>query len=398
MSNKKVYLSYYNLSVLTFFFISLLFVYGRGVNFNAQLSEELALSKDSSKAPFLILSNIVLFFLKPGKSLFSFSYVRNYRLWGVYFLVLFFLVFTRGNFQDDFKNFGTIFFSYSLLFLILRFAYGVAIDKLEVCFIFISFGIVLLTTVFHLLQGFNIVFSPSRTENNFDRIGGMFYYAHSGAIMSIATLFSFNRFYRDRKILYLVISCICVIFLVATDTRSAWVATFCSLLFIVFRNISFWKLALFSILLYVVSISLSELISSTSSLASSSTDNSFRLLIWDYSFNLASEKLFNGYGSLNPFSKFGTSFSSRLSDPHNSLISLLLQSGLFAVIIYITIYFKNLIYCLKSSFAEYRFLFFFWLFFPFFWGKIYDHLSSFIGMYMMFTIYAFALYPNFKKK
>ena len=120
--------------------------------------------------------------------------------------------------------------------------------------------------------------------------------------------------------------------------------------------------------------------------------------IWLFSIEKASQKLLTGYGSEidNVFVNF--SETDNLHDPHNSIISLLLQSGLIAVIIYIVIYFKNCITSNDSYNTDYRFLYFFWFFFSFFWGNLFNNLSSFISMYIMFTLYAFTLYPSFEIK
>lgn len=378
------------------FFIILILVYGRGPSFNAELSElqDKTVSKESSKAPFLIISTLFLIYQLAKEKRLHLKNVANYKLWIVYLIANFLLVFVRGNFSDDLKGFGTIFFSFSLLLLFLNFIYDIPYQKLERHFIYISFTISIVAAVDHILQGTHIVFFPDRSDGNFDRLGGLFYYAHTAALLAITLLFSIKKYLSTREIKFLIICGICGVLMIATDTRSAWFASALSLVFIAFKRVKFYKLFIFSILFYFIATTLASMVKTTT-LSNTGDDAAFREQIWAYSLLRFAASPIAGYGLANPFESGASLLSERLRDPHNSILSLLLQSGLVGSLIYFFIYVKNSILAASVYLSEYRFLFFFWIFFPFFWGRIYNDLSSFISMYMMFTIYAFALNPNF---
>lgn len=386
----------YSLFIMVVFFAVLLIKYAKGINYDFEGSERnlVILSKESSKAPFLIITTIILFLL--NKDRINFKIIVNYKLWAVFFICLLIISFLRDNVIEDLNNFGNILFSYFILLGLMRFAYRIKFYVLEDYFILVSFLILVLCAIFHLLQGHNIVFFPDRSINLFERLGGMFYYAHTAAIAAITLLFSVIKYLKLRKVKYLIVMVFSFIMLIATDTRSAWVGVLFSLIFIFFKNINFYKIFWSCIGLYLITMSYSSLVASNHAVNTSTDDSEYRMQIWLFSLNLASQNLFTGYGGaeIKGFSSFAE--NDNLHDPHNSLISLLLQSGLIALVIYFIIYFKNCNKCINSnnSCTDYRFLYFFWFFFAFFWGHLFSNLSSFINTYIMFTIYAFTLNPN----
>lgn len=379
---------------MTAFFAFLLMMYAKGPEFDFEGAENnlLLIKKEPSKAVYFIIALILLFVL--NKNRISLKVIANYKLWGVYILVVFILVFLRGNILENLYNFGNFLFGYLIFAGILRFVYRIKFHLLEYYFILISVIILILCLIFHLLQGHHIVFFPDRSINLFERLGGMFYYAHTSAIAAITLLLSLIRYFRSKKKFFLIISVFCLMLLIATDTRSAWVATAFSLLFIFFKNVNFYKLLLFCIGIYILALSYSSYLQSSQNIRKGTDDSEFRIQIWGFSLNLASKRLFTGYGNekIKGFSNF--TLNDNLQDPHNSIISLLLQNGVISIIIYFVIYFKNCNLCNERYNSDYRFLYFFWLFFPFFWGNLYNNLSNFINIYIMFTIYAFTLNPN----
>jgi O-antigen ligase len=384
----------YSLFIMVAFFAVLLIKYAKGINYDFEGSERnlIILSKESSKAPFLIITTIILFLL--NKDRINFKIIANYKLWAVFFICLLIISFLRDNVIEDLNNYGNILFSYLILLGLMRFTYRIKFSVLEDYFILVSFLILVLCVAFHLLQGHNIVFFPDRSINLFERLGGMFYYAHTAAISAITLLFSLIKYLKSRKVKYLIVIIFSFVVLIATDTRSAWVGVVFSLIFIFFKNINFYKIFWSCIGLYLIAISYSSFVASNQAVSSSSDDSQYRMQIWFFSLNLASQNLFTGYGGadIKGFSNFAE--NDNLHDPHNSLISLLLQSGLIALVIYLVIYFKNCNKCNSSYNTDYRFLYFFWFFFAFFWGHLFSNLSSFINTYLMFTIYAFTLNPN----
>ena len=235
--------------VIAFFFIMIMF-YGRGVDFDAEAVERetIIVRKESSKSFFLVISTILLFLL--NKKVVDFKIIANYRLWGVYFLCLFILAFLRGNLTADLYSFGSIVVSYLMLMGLMRFVYRIKYSVLEDVFILISVVILILCVIFHILQGHKIVFFPDRGTSLYERLGGLLYISHAAAVAAITLLFSLIKFMRCRKVKYLIIITFCIIFLLATDTRSAWIATVFSIIFIFFKRINFYKLLLFSISLF----------------------------------------------------------------------------------------------------------------------------------------------------
>jgi hypothetical protein len=384
--------------VVIVFFILMVVNYGRGVSFSADSAEnDVTFSYEkSSKAPFLIGCTIILLLLVKQKNKFDFSHVINYRFWYLFFAFLFILAMLKEDYWGELRNFLMIFFSYLLLFTLLKFVYTIPYKKLERLFINISFIICLLAVLFHYLQGSRLVFFPERTFENYDRLGGLFYYANTAAIISITFLFSIKIFFETKQKYYLFLCIVTGVLLIATDTRSAWFVTFASLIFILFKNIKFSILFILSALSYFV-IAFNFLFSfSNKTIVLAGNDSAFRVEIWIYSLSIGLKKFFEGYGKVNPFENGYNMPASNLNDPHNSILSLFLQSGFIVCILYFLIYYLNYKKSTKEYDTSYRFLFFFWIFFPFFWGNIYNHLSNFISMYMMFTIYAFALNPEIK--
>lgn len=383
----------YSIFIIVAFFFLMIIFYGRGADFDVEAAErKTVIVKDKfSKSFFLIASTVILFIL--NKKILYLKNIANLRLWGVYFLCLLIFAILRENIVNDLYLFVSIFVSYMMLSGLLGFAYRVKYSVLEDVFIIISVVILILCVFFHLMQGHQIVFFPDRNNDLYDRLGGMLYIAHAAAIAAITFLFSLIKFMRCRKVKYLIIIVFCIIFQLATDTRSAWIASVFSMIFIFFKRINFYKLLFFSISAFFLTISILTFISNKAATAGSE-DTEYRSAIWLYSLGLVNQRLFTGYGSAEVAGFANFDMNDNLNDPHNSIISLLLQGGLISVIIYFVIYFKNCNLYLKSSNTDYRFLYYFFLFFPFYWGYLYNTISNFMSMYMMFAIYAFTLHPS----
>ncbi len=381
-----------NSIVVLSFFINITIYYSHGLDFDFEDAQRgTGFIQNNSQSLFLLGTFFCLFVT--NKFNIKYSLIPNFKLWIIYLIYFFIISIFRNSAEiKDFYNFANNLFSYLILLCLLQFVYKINFHLLEHLFLLISFFILVFCVIFHLFQGHKIVFFPDRSSELFERLGGLFYYAHTSAIASIVFLFSFIQYKNYQRYIFILLMLFSFIALIATDTRSAWFATFFSLVIISKSKKYFYRLFLLIIIIYFLIIPLLSFLE-IPYLGALIQDIEFRKAIWFYSINLGFENLFTGFGS-EAFKLFRTFQFAELKDPHNSFISLYLQSGIGSVILFTIIFFKNCSLALKKKYSDYQFLYFFWFFFSFFWGNLFNSLSSFISMYLMFTIYAFTLNPN----
>lgn len=383
-------------TIIVIFIGFMVLVYGRGTSFDVEAAEK-RLSNDTNnwKSIFAITSLVILYILRKTSSFFQDKKIANIKLWGIYFISLLFIsLFRENQLLDGVLFFFKTFIPYLVVYQIILFAYQKPVKILHQQLTIVFFIIGILCVYIHIQQGHKLIFFPDRLYDNLNRLGGLFYYANTAMLLGITFLLSYILLYEKFSYFYLLIAAISFILLIATDCRSIWIGVVMCVFFFHFRKISFALLLLFSVILFITINFSNFKFGNLSNISESNSDIFVRLAIWDFSLKYITANPILGYGSESPLSKGVSSMEFlHLDDPHNSIFGLCLQSGVIIAALYILIFLSNTRTGIKVN-NRYRFLFFFWLFIPFFWGHLYESASGFINFILLFSIYALALHPD----
>lgn len=251
-----------------------------------------------------------------------------------FFLIVFAMIFSNLlNFELlDKKSWHTIFsfvFKYGFMFVILAYFYKLDLFKKKniVIISLCSFLFLLLTGVYQIIQDSNIIMGKGITgslnnRNAFGLMMGM------GFVLTLSLL-------KYKKTLALFFMILFSFFMIFSFSRSSWVASsssFLMLLILNYKNIRishiiyFLGFICFLLLLYFNFDSFQHRFEQLLK-----GNSSFRTSIWFHTVEFIKEKIFFGYG-LNSFKYLPNEFLNKFPDPHNSILEILLYTGLFGLI------------------------------------------------------------------
>lgn len=232
----------------------------------------------------------------------------------------------------DKKSWHTIFsfiFRYGLILIILAYFYRLDFFKKKdiIVVTLFSFFFLLLTGVYQIIQEPNIVMGEGikGTLNNRNAFGLM---------MGMGFVSSFYLLNYKRN-LGLVLLLLFSFFMIFSFSRSSWVASsfsFIILLALNYKNIKISHIVYFSffmIFLALLYFSFDSFQHRFEQLLNGNSSN--RTTIWLYTIEFIKEKIFFGYG-LNSFKNLPNDFLNQFPDPHNSILEILLYTGLFGLI------------------------------------------------------------------
>ena len=254
------------------------------------------------------------------------------------FIGFFFIIFAmilsnllNPEFLDK-KSWHTIFsfiFRYGLILIILAYFYRLDFFKKKdiIVVTLFSFFFLLLTGVYQIIQEPNIVMGEGikGTLNNRNAFGLMMG-------MGFVTSFYLLNYKRNFGLVLLLLFSFFMIF---SFSRSSWVASsfsFIILLALNYKNIKISHIVYFSffmIFLALLYFSFDSFQHRFEQLLNGNSSN--RTTIWLYTIEFIKEKIFFGYG-LNSFKNLPNDFLNQFPDPHNSILEILLYTGLFGLI------------------------------------------------------------------
>ena len=232
----------------------------------------------------------------------------------------------------DKKSWHTIFsfiFRYGLILIILAYFYRLDFFKKKdiIVVTLFSFFFLLLTGVYQIIQEPNIVMGEGikGTLNNRNAFGLMMG-------MGFVTSFYLLNYKRNFGLVLLLLFSFFMIF---SFSRSSWVASsfsFIILLALNYKNIKISHIVYFSffmIFLALLYFSFDSFQHRFEQLLNGNSSN--RTTIWLYTIEFIKEKIFFGYG-LNSFKNLPNDFLNQFPDPHNSILEILLYTGLLGLI------------------------------------------------------------------
>ncbi|MGE3299727.1 MAG: O-antigen ligase family protein, partial [Arcobacter sp.] len=155
-----------------------------------------------------------------------------------------------------------------------------------------------------------------------------------GLMMGMGFVTSFYLLNYKRN-LGLVLLLLFSFFMIFSFSRSSWVASsfsFIILLALNYKNIKISHIVYFSffmIFLALLYFSFDSFQHRFEQLLNGNSSN--RTTIWLYTIEFIKEKIFFGYG-LNSFKNLPNDFLNQFPDPHNSILEILLYTGLFGLI------------------------------------------------------------------
>jgi O-antigen ligase len=232
----------------------------------------------------------------------------------------------------DKKSWHTIFsfvFRYGLMLVILAYFYRLDFFRKKdiVIVVLNSFLLLLLTGVYQIIQEPSIVISEGirGTLNNRNAFGLMM---GMGFVLSLFLL----KYKRNFTLLLLVFFSFFMIF---SFSRSSWVAS--TFAFFVLLLLNYKNIKISHIIYFLLFISFLLLLYFTFDSFQNRFEqllygeSSHRTTIWIYTIESIKEKLFFGYG-VNSWKSLPNDYLNRFPDPHNSILEILIYTGLFGLI------------------------------------------------------------------
>lgn len=218
---------------------------------------------------------------------------------------------------------------YGLIFIILAYFYKLDFftkkEIIKACVF--SFLFLLSTGLYQVIIDPNVIKGIGITgtldnRNAFGLMMGM------GFVLSISLLK-----YNKNLALFLIFTF--SFFMLFSFSRSSWVASSCATIMLIainYKELRFKHLLYFLIfILFLVAIYFSFDSIQIRFTQLLERDSSSRTTIWIHTIEFIKEKLLFGYG-LNSFSKLPDSYLNQFPDPHNSVLEILLYTGLFGLI------------------------------------------------------------------
>lgn len=220
-------------------------------------------------------------------------------------------------------------FKYGFMFVILAYFYRLDFFRKKdiIVVTLCSFLLLLLTGVYQIIQEPNVVMGEGITGSLDNRNA-------FGLMMGMGFVTSFYLLNYKRN-LGLVLLLLFSFFMIFSFSRSSWVASsfsFIILLALNYKNIKISHIAYFSffmIFLALLYFSFDSFQHRFEQLLNGNSSN--RTTIWLYTIEFIKEKIFFGYG-LNSFKNLPNEFLNQFPDPHNSILEILLYTGLFGLI------------------------------------------------------------------
>lgn len=385
---------------IVFFSFVLLIVFINNANFNGFSSEiSTRIIPTEVIKPFIIM--LIWFYIYLNKIKFNFPLkVKRYII--IFLIVLLFVAFTRSNLQSSARNFLAIFTTYLSSTGLALISHKIPITKLYYAYIYLILLVILplnIAVQVFFQGGFELF--PDRFVNDSLRFGGALYHAHNGITIGIAALLLIHLIFQLGKksktnYFLLFISIISILF---TDCRSVYAGLLISGYFLVIKTTKkkttkFW-FRLFTLIFVILSINSYKNIDRDLDSTESTLGRTTRWLI---GLDGIRKSPFVGYGDENYFelsrNTLGRDFK-QITDPHNAVLHLALQSGILSTIIFILIYISVFNFYRKHN-KNYGLLsiFIFWTFVPLFWGHIYNGTTGFIQFFFPLTIFSIFLHPD----
>jgi len=271
-----------------------------------------------------------------------------------YMVLIFFLSFTRHNISEDLRFFTSIVLTQIIILFISHLLHKESFAKSLFILVF-YFIIILWICAFVHLNSVGIISFEER--NSLNRLGGLYFYGVTGTIAGLTALLSGIGFYIERsklkKTLYSIFAINGLLFTIASDLRNAMAASACCLILLLYqlskRSLRM-KMAFYSSIIVLLVIG-TYYIQHSEAVANTDDDLGTREMIWAWSLDGISRKPLTGYGKENYFATNVKSmiFQEKLSDPHSSLLNLMIMLGIPAALLFIFYYSKLTIYNYKND-------------------------------------------------
>ncbi|QJD77226.1 O-antigen ligase family protein [Spirosoma rhododendri] len=388
------------------FLTALLAQFGR---WQGQINEEQA-AESGSNSQFLLLYVPLLLGTVYVSGLMG--YLKVFRPFkGVF--ISFLLVLTgvglfRGDVGAGINNMASITLTYSIILGLTMLGFSLPFRRtMALLVLFIAFIFLPLTTYIHLTKVGPLVLFPDRLQENNLRLGGLLYYAHTAMLLGIGALFALEQLIVSRsksvRLYYGLIFLTLNVFLLLTDCRSSWGGvglSYSLLIFLHLSRASRWKFGTLVGLL-VVGFYVNEGWQTIHANRDyhTSDDMLFRMAIWGFAVEGIGEQPLTGYGTENYFAHNQKAMATddRLRDPHSATLSLALQSGLVAVVLFYWLYGKIIRHYNRFGAGNSRPMLavgLFWLLAPFLWGTVYNGAAGFIQILFPLTFFLSLLHPG----
>jgi O-antigen ligase len=394
------------LNLFSFIFLIMFFNYCHYAGYNEDSDPLIA-------AQFLgpVLVIILLIYININK-LPSFYPKWTVRVFGVFVCWLLIIAFfQKEDVFDSLKVFTAFTITYLIAILTARVLHNIPIRKVFGRLLNIIVLIVLpVNLLIQIVSVGGLVLFPDRSLDDGLRFGGGLYHAHNGMVLGIA--FLINLFliviYKERNPQRIFYGAVLIIAILLTDCRSVWTGLIISVSYIVYIIAAGKNKKLIrslAILLGSMYYMYSVVYTPKHTQSNGERDLSYRSQIWAMAVGGIAMSPVVGYGKNNYFQTNADNLDQdvtqggRLIDPHNAYLDLMLQSGIITLVIFLVMYFmvfRNYRKHLNPLFKPIFTIFFFWIFLPFFWGRIYNGQSGFITFFFPFTIWAIILHPGLK--
>ncbi|MEO6915221.1 MAG: O-antigen ligase family protein [Chitinophagaceae bacterium] len=320
---------------------------------------------------------------------------------------LFLIQFFRENLELSNKNFINILFTQVFVIVISKIFWQIPLERLINIFIIYLHLTMIVSAYVHVKNG-----GPLELGNHdeFVRMGGLFFFGITGVLAGLGAILSSLMYFRSEglftKSKYLVSTLIFMTWTLACDMRTVMagivVAIFIQLLFKrKAQNKSVMPLILLAGLFYWMI----KLYKSYSEGTDLDKDVETREILWSIGRKLIAEQPLFGYGNyqndLGRVSvtdiRYGDLFNAfRLTDPHSSYLSLMIQSGLLSFGIFVFFLIKILF--LSKKFNPYSrallSIIGFWLICGSTGGNFFDFTYTLQGLLFELTVFGMILHPG----
>ncbi len=390
--------------LLLSFLVLLLVQFGR---WQGQINENLP-SESGNNSIFLLVFAPVLFITLYANR--QWGYLTVFRPLRGPLLLFLAVIIGVGLFRDDLssaaRNMASIVLTYSIILGLSAMSFSLPFRRMfDVYIIFIAYLFLPVTIYVHLTEVGPLVLFPDRLESNNLRLGGLVYYAHAAMLLGVGGMFSLYQFLQSRtysvRLYYGLTFILLNIFLLFTDCRSTWGGVALTYALLVLLNLPRHKRwAIISLTALTALLFYSGVFEVKTTKQYRTTDDfEFRLAIWGLALQGISENPLTGYGTENYFSsnRKAMDMDERLSDPHSAALSLALQSGLLALILFFRLYYYTVRHYSRHALGAYKPLIavcLYWLFAPFFWGTVYNGAAGFIQILFPLTYFVSLLHPD----
>jgi len=354
---------------------------------------EFSLPKEITDEPksnsiFLIIANIVLFFVifKKQKRIVS-SLLFN-KLFLLYLTTLFVLIFFRIDKIKELRSFIHLLLTYLLVFQVSSIMHSIEFVKL-VKYLSNYLTIVLLLCLLVFLNNYGQIYFFEHKSAS--RLGGLFFFGSTAIIAGFCMLINVFLYSRKVERLFTAFKILfSFIILLATDTRMVILITILSSVFILFWERR--KMILTILIIGGISFNMYNVMTEKDKKSQVEDDYEFRTLIWGTTIIKIRDRFLIGYGQENPFENMLKSKVDYLQDPHSAYLSIVLRQGIIAAALLFLFYYKKL----KENFNVISILVLYYFLSVIVGTELFLGNLEYINVLFNITLFGLLLHPDMK--